>query len=195
MAPFYDHCNGHRMKKEEAFVEEVTADTTTFATPDIKKSNSIVEKDTIINTEKYRPSIFQNIYVFIDDSNSENAFEMAMMCEVYFDFTFEEFKRELIKDFYNEHSKGIAFHIKNICFLFIILFSTSILFLSFFKKIELVYNLSKINLILLFIALIIILLFDPFFETYKQIKWGYYAFILVEIGIFYTAKSNLKSKV
>lgn len=77
IAPFYDQCNGSRMKKEEATVEEVTVDTTAVEMLDIEKNNSIVEKDSIINTEKYRPSIFQNIYVFIDDSNSENAFEIA----------------------------------------------------------------------------------------------------------------------
>jgi hypothetical protein len=82
IAPFYDHCNGNRMK-EVATTEEVMSDTTAVEMADIKKSNSIAEEDTIINTEKYRPSIFQNIYVFIDDANSENAFEIALINGVF----------------------------------------------------------------------------------------------------------------
>jgi phosphatidylserine synthase len=112
----------------------------------------------------------------------------------YFENSFKEFKIQLLKEIKKDY-RVITFHIKNICFLFIILFSTSILFLSFFKKSKIIHQLSKINLVLLLITIICIVFFDPLFETYKQIKWGYYAFILIQLGIFYTSKSNLKSKI
>jgi hypothetical protein len=65
------------------------------------------------------------------------------------------------------------------------------LILSFSKRIKWVYKLSIANTSFLIITIICILFFDNLFESYKQIKWGYYAFTLVKIGIWYASKLRI----
>lgn len=202
IAPFYDQCNGHGMKKVEAKPEEVMVDTTAVETPSVKNNATvlvakepIINKDSIAVIKKNKTTFYVKAYDFIDDENNQNAFELANISRVYFEGSFAEFKEELIKDFKKHKYDGLSLFIRSFSFVFIVLMSFSILILSLLKKVKWVYKLSIANLSLIVITLICILFFDSLFETYKQIKWGYYAFTLVQIGIYYTSKlQNASSK-
>ena len=199
MTPFYDQCNGRGMKKAEPAAEEVMIDTTAVESPTVKNNIPIVEdnivKDSIVTVEKIEIPFYQKAYEFIDYENNQNAFELANMSTVYFEGSFAEFKEELSKDFKKHKYDGLSLFVRSFSFVFIVFITFSILILSFSKKIKWVLKLSIVNLSLILITLICILFFDDLFETYKQIKWGYYAFTLVQIGIFYTSKFQPRPSV
>ncbi|POY38644.1 hypothetical protein C3L50_10905 [Flavobacterium alvei] len=113
------------------------------------------------------------------------------MSRAYFEGSYAEFRKEVIKDFKKHKYDGLSLFIRSFSFVFIVLISFSILILSFIKRIKWVYKLSIVNISLILITLICILFFDSLFETYEQIKWGYYAFTLVQIGIYYTSKVQI----
>ncbi len=209
MAPFYNQCNGHGMKKAVPAAEEPMPDTTAVVigttvieTPVVKNNNSILtEKEPIINNDTISEiplnniPFYQKVYEFIDDSETINAYEFAILSKCLFEGSFSDLKKAIKEGFKENDYSGFFMYLRIFCFLLIVVFSISMLILSFSNSVKLIYKFSKINLVLLIITIICTILFDPFFETYKQIKWGYYAFILVQIGICYTSKSNLKSKV
>jgi hypothetical protein len=187
MAPFYDHCSWR--KTEEAPVEAPAIEETEVEIDTISTEKGVYKKDTVNYPIAEEISFYQKAYEFIDDEDSENAFEMAKMGGDFFlNFNFKEFKAELIKDIRKEHCKGIAFLLKNICFVFIILLSFLMLLFSFTKKWRLIYMYSIINLILLLITIVCIVFFDGFFKDINQIKWGYYVFSIVQILIFIFSK-------
>lgn len=185
VAPFYTQCSG----RTEASADEVMIDTTAVEMPVIENDTLIVEdnteKDSIIDVKIKEPSFYQKGYEFIDDDNNFNAFELAYVSKE-FNISSQEFKKELSKDF-KKTIDGLSLVIRSFSFVFIVLISFSILILSLLKKVKWINRLSIVNSILLLITIICILFFDPFFETYKQIKWGYYAFILVQVGIYFTS--------
>jgi hypothetical protein len=207
IAPFYDQCNGHGMKKVLPAAEEVMIDTTAVVidttavdTPSIKNNtpvfvtnDPIINKDSIAEIKRKEIPFYFKAYEFIDDYSNENAFELANISRAYFEGSFVEFIKELIKDFKKHKYDGISLFIRSFSFVFIVLISFSILILSLLKRIKWVYKLSIVNITLIVITLICILFFDSLFTTYKQIKWGYYAFTLVQIGIYYTSKIQISS--
>ena len=197
MAPFYDQCNGHGMKKAEAPTKELMVDTTAIESLTVKNNNSIernpIAKDSIVDLKTIETPIYVKAYEFIDVESNQNAFELANMSSIYFEGSFAEFKEELSKDFKKHKYDGLSLFIRSFSFVFIMFITFSILILSFTKRIKWVYKLSIANLSLILITLICILFFDDLFETYKQIKWGYYAFTLVQLGIFYTSKYQITS--
>ena len=197
MAPFYDQCNGHGMKKAEAPTKEFMVDTTAIESLTVKNNNSIernpIAKDSIVDLKTIETPLYVKAYEFIDVESNQNAFELANMSSIYFEGSFAEFKEELSKDFKKHKYDGLSLFIRSFSFVFIMFITFSILILSFTKRIKWVYKLSIANLSLILITLICILFFDDLFETYKQIKWGYYAFTLVQLGIFYTSKYQITS--
>lgn len=190
IAPFYDHCNGHRMRKiEEVPVEAQATEELSVAIDTISKDKIIELKDTVNYAVVTEPSFFQKAYEFIDDEDSESAIEMAFLsADSFIESDFKNLKTNLIKDIKKDHCQGILLHFKFICFLFIVIFSFFMLLFSFTKKWRLIYNYSLINITLLLITITCIVFFDEFFEDIKQIKWGYYVFTIVQILIFVLSK-------
>lgn len=195
IAPFYDQCNGHGMRKSEAPVEVPAVDTTAVDSPESKINNSNevndVENDSIVNVEKSETPFYQKAYEFIDDNDNQNAFELAEISTAYFEGPFSKFKEELFKDLKKHKYDGLSLPIRSFSFVFIVFITFLMLILSCLKRIKWVYKLSIANISFVIITLICILFFDSLFETYKQIKWGYYAFTLVQIGIWYTSKIKI----
>lgn len=189
LAPFYDHCNGHRMKMVES-TAAACVDTTAVEPDSIKINATEVNKvkvDTINNLKTIAETPFYvKAYNFIDDDDSENAFEIAEInINCVLEFNYKEFKEGIkSKDGY----KGVFFQLKNFSFLLICIVTLLISILSF-KNIQRVHKLSRLNLILLFITVICLFL-EGLFETISQIKWGYYAFIITNLLIFYYSKTN-----
>lgn len=209
MAPFYDMCNGHGMKKvveaqPEEFIDTtaVVIDTTAIETAVVKNNTPIVvEKEPIINNDTITEikteeiSFYQKAYEFVDEEETLNAYEFASLGTCLFEGSFSDLKKDIKQGIKENDYSGFFMYLRTYCFLFIILFLISMLFLSFFNRVKLIHRFSKINLVLLIITIICTSLFDPFFETYKQIKWGYYAFILVQIGIFYSSKLQISKPI
>lgn len=205
IAPFYDQCNGHGMKKAEEGPAVEAIDTTAVVVDTIAVTNRavkdnnpilaekepIIKNDTITEIKKEEIPSYVKAYEFVDEEETLNAYELANISSAYFEGSFAEFREELIKDFKKHKYDGLSLFILSFSFVFIVLISFSILILSFTKRIKWVYKLSIVNLSFILITLICILFFDSLFETYKQIKWGYYAFILVQLGIFYTSKLQI----
>ncbi|MGC4039835.1 MAG: hypothetical protein QM710_03320 [Flavobacterium sp.] len=169
------------------------ADTTAVGKDGIKiDSVQIAETriDTLNNPQQeyqeYKEPFLDKAYDFIDDDESENAFEFAKFSiGCILDFNYKDFKNDIQK---KDGYKGIFFQLKNFCFVLIVLVTFLIAFFSF-KENRKVYRLSKLNLILLLITIVCLFL-EGLFETFSQIKWGYYAFIITNLLIFYCSKQD-----
>lgn len=188
LAPFYDSCNGGRLRRVADANAEPMCDTTAVETDTVKIDTVVVNKmdvDTISNSVAVEETPFyEKAYEFIDDDNSENAYEFAKLnIDCILEFNYKEFKKGIKeKDGY----KGFFFQLKNFSFVLICIV-TLLIFIFSFKNTQRVHKLSKANLILLFITVICIFL-EGLFETISQIKWGYYAFIITNLLIFYYSK-------
>lgn len=198
IAPFYDSCNGHGMKKCEVPAEgeiAVCIDSTMVEEPVNEINDSIVEipNESIKEVEEEK-NCLEKAYDFVDDDNSQNAFELAYLNEGYFKNGFKDFINEIKTAFQDEDYEVFFFILKNTSFFFIIIMTTLLLIFSFLKRFKSIFKLSKINLILLIITIICIFL-EGMFEEISQIKWGYYTFIVVQIGIFYLSRKALKSRL
>lgn len=187
IAPFYDHCNGKFIGKDNSKSAEKKIDSTgsiqTQNTDSITKKVAVVVNDSIHVIEKDRIPFYESAYDFIDDPESENAFEIAGFAKIYFETPFKEFKINVQNGIQKRDFKGFFFHIKVISFLGIVVTTFLMLLLSFTDKKTILYKLSKLNLILLGLSIICTFL-DGIFENFSQIKWGYYVFTLLQIVIF-----------
>jgi hypothetical protein len=192
--PFYDSCNGHGLKKMANTTEALVDSTSVLEKNILEVEKSISKKENQEPIEKYNPSVFELLFEIIDDDNSQNAIEFGEICIGYFDISFEEIKNSIISGIRKKDYSGFFFGLKNFCFLFIIILTFINLVLSFTKKIKFVFNFSKWILIFLLVTIICISL-EGLFEQISQIKWGYYAFIIVEIGVFIYAKKLLKPRL
>ena len=192
MAPFYDSCNGHRMKQADANAE-ATVDSTAIETDSISIDSTEIantEVDTINNSvENYEISFAEKAYEFIDDEDSENAFEFAKVSlDTILDFDYEGLKKDL-----KEGKYGIIFfELKNFTFILIAIVALLTLIFSFKNNLK-VHKLSRLNLILLLITLVCLFI-EGTFEQINQIKWGYYVFIITNLLIFYYSKRHSKGK-
>jgi hypothetical protein len=187
MAPFYDSCNGERMHRIADAKAEPTIDTTVVQIDSVQIDSTQIETIEVDTTnsfiENYEISFLDKAYQFVDDEDSENAFEFA---QVSID-NILEFKLTEIKKGIREEGYGfVFFEIKNFCFILIII-TTLLILISSFKNNRWVHKLSRLNLILLLIT-VICLFSEGLFENISQIKWGYYAFIITNLFIFYYSK-------
>ena len=167
LAPFYDSCED----KNNGFVK-------TYNEYDL--NGKLIEK-----------TLFQKTYNIVVDELSFNGFEIASFF-VYGiqDVTFKEIQDQTIKSFqkkgwYKDSGIYISF-----LFDFIVLISFSLLILSFFKKQSLYTKMALTNCILIMITFCYIIFLERSFEYWHQIKWGYYAFIITNLLIFYYSKTN-----
>lgn len=192
MAPFYDSCNGERMHRIADASAEATVDSTA-----VKIDSTLIDSTEICNTEvdiinnsveNFEPSFAEKMYDVIDDDNSENAFEFAKISiDNILEFDYKAFKKDTKKE--KDLYKVFFFHLKNFCFVLICII-TFLIFIFSFKDSKWRNKLSRLNLILILIT-VICLFFEGLFETITQIKWGYYAFIITNLLIFYYSRKAL----
>jgi len=166
LAPFYDSCDGNIPFKK---IHEV----------------DVIAKKT-----------FQKkLYDIVVDELSFNGFEMASL-SIYAakDSTFKEFREEVSKSFRkNDWYKSLGIFV-SIIFDFIVLFSFSIIVSLFTKKMKLLNRLALTNCILVVLTLTYIITLESSFEHLRQIKWGYYAFILSNVLIFCYSKKVITTQ-
>jgi hypothetical protein len=104
----------------------------------------------------------------------------------------KETKSELKEVFSKKDWYANLFVLISFLFCLIVLISFLLLILSFTKKQKLFVGLALTNCILVFITLVYIIFLESSFEHFRQIKWGYYAFIITNVFIFYYSKLALK---
>jgi len=166
LAPFYDSCDDQLRKQ-----------------PINEQGNPVKETKNII----------EKLYDVVVDDEAMNAIEITgislfMIQNATFDDCIKDITKSFhTKDWYQDLGVVISF-----LFDFIILFSFLILILSFTKKIKLLSKVAFANTILVASTLLYIILLEKSFEHWHQIKWGYYAFIMVNILIYYYSKQALK---
>lgn len=188
IAPFYDQCNGRGMKQAEVKATEAI-DSTAFVIEESINEFSVDNEieDTIDIKEKSENEIpiYQKIYEFIDDEETQNAFELANGVFYFSKMTKDEFMNELADDKKNNKYDTIAYIIIAVSFATIVFSTLLIVLLSFSKKIKWILTFLILNLILILIATGSIIFFDSMFETFSQMKWGYYTFIIIQIVLLY----------
>jgi hypothetical protein len=189
IAPFYDSCDGRGMKQADSNAE-ATADTTAVQIDSVKIDSTEIDTvkiDTLDAAKNAQISFSDKVYDFIDDEDSSSGFELAY---INFGHTGKELKEEVIR-VWNE-KKWYANLFVYICFIFefIVLISFSVFILSFTKKLKLLNKLTLINTILTLITLSYIIFLEESFDHFRQIKWGYYAFIIINLLIFYYSKPS-----
>lgn len=173
MAPFYDACSERKGERKGLFVKSYDL-FNVDGTPVIK-------------------SFSEKVYEVVVDELSFSGFEIASLSyDGFQDVTFKELKNELQKalqekDLYRNLGIIISF-----IFDFIFLFSFSMIVLSFTKKMKFLNKLALTNSILILITLLYIIILESSFEHWSQIKWGYYAFTMVQILIFVLSKKIVK---
>lgn len=195
ITPFYDHCNGKRLIDKTLEQVNTSADTIQSKIVDsISEKAPLVSNDSIKKEEVEATPFYERAYEFIDDAESENAFEIAGFTSVYYETPIKEFKSEVKNGFQKWDFKGLFFHVKIISFLGIVIITFLMLLFSFSNKKATFYKLSKLNLILLGLTIICTFL-DGMFENFSQIKWGYYVFTLIQIALFMTLYKKYKPLV
>ena len=146
-----------------------------------------------MNGKPIQKTFYQNVYNTIVDELSNNGFELARFPVIIIqDITLKEFKKELVKEFQKKDwYKNLGFFVC-VFFDFIVLISFLILGLSFLNKYKFFRILALTNCILIIITYLYIVFFDISFNHFYQIKWGFYAFILTNLLIFYFSKRQLR---
>ncbi len=173
LLPFLQTCSDKRLKNS----------------PDYKvRFNSY-----IINTEKTREEVVLDTTKIKETEKEKKAKEIWLekaqkdnTVNAYF-LGFAGYSNFKIKDLNDKQ-----FYVLSI-FTIIIILTIVMLVLSFRKKVKQIIILSSINLILLAIATISLCLIEVV-EDFKQIKYGYYLFIVNSIVIIIESRKELNRK-
>jgi hypothetical protein len=164
-APFYDSCEGGGLRK----VRE-----TTFEGREIEIPLHLKFYDKIVDEQSF--SGFEIASLFV---SGMQEFE-----------SFDECKVEISKSFQQEDWYKNLGMLISLLFDFIVLISFSMAILVISKKIKYLNTLAVVNVILISITFLYIVFLESSFEKTSQIKWGYYAFIITNLMIFYYSKSE-----
>ena len=169
LAPFYDSCDGKGF-----FVR-------TYDECDI-------------NGKPIEKTFYKKVYNVVVDELSFNGFEIAQMTIFAFqEVTFQEFKKEFPKEFHKKDwFKNLGFFI-SLLFDFIVLITFSMIIISCFKKDIILRKLALTNCILIIATFLYIILLESSFKHFNQIKWGYYAFLITNILIYYYSSPKFQT--
>lgn len=167
MAPFYDSCDNRKNSFLKSYDE-------------YDANGKLIEK-----------TFFQNIYNVVVDELSFNGFQIASF-SIYGvqDITFKEFQAEVSNAFKKEEWYKDLGIIISFVFNIIIVISFGLILLTFADRIRLFNNLALANTILILFTLLYIIFLESSFEHFRQIKWGYYAFLATNMLLFYYSKPN-----
>lgn len=167
MAPFYDSCDNRKNGFLKSYDE-------------YDANGKLIEK-----------TFFQNIYNVVVDELSFNGFQIASF-SIYGiqDITFKEFKAEVSNAFKKEEWYKDLGIVISFVFDIIIVISFGLILLTFADRIRLFNNLALANTILILFTLLYIIFLESSFEHFRQIKWGYYAFLTTNMLLFYYSKPN-----
>lgn len=141
-----------------------------------------------------KESSFQNFskkaYDVIVDEEAFTAIEIA---ETTVNGSFKEMTEEMKRVLKEKDWKNFSVFV-SVIFDVVVLISLLIAILSFTKRIIILNKLALINLILTIITFLYIILLESSFNHFRQIKWGYYTFIITSVLIFIASKNLLIQK-
>lgn len=126
-----------------------------------------------------------DFFKIFDSSESSNAFEFA---KLFYDFTIEL----LVK---NEtfNKKDLLIYLQTFMIALLVINQIGIVFFSIFEKTKYLNKLTIANLIFLFIGLICFILHSTF-ETYTQIKYGFYLLVMHQTYfLFYLKRTHINT--
>ncbi len=158
LAPFYDACDGKQLFQNVSREE-------------IAKPKSVIDKvkEIIINEEAYSGYEIASIFVYgIRDFDS-----------------FSDFKTELRKDLKQDDWYTNCGMLVSFVFDIIVLLVLAILLISFTSYTHWISKLSRLTIILGLLTFTYIITLDNSFSHFHQIKWGYYAFFIVNSTLYY----------
>lgn len=158
LAPFYDACDGKQPFQK-------------VSTKEIAKPKTISEKvkDIVINEEAYTGYEIASIFVYeIRDFDS-----------------FSDFKKELRKDLKQVDWYTNCGMLVSFVFDIKVLLALAILLISFTSYTHWISKLSRLTIILVLLTFTYIITLDNSFSHFHQIKWGYYAFFIVNSTLYY----------
>lgn len=213
-APFYNQCTFGRdaAKTEEPMAVEapVIEDSVDVALDSVSTNNKDVISDSDstdsidVKSDSIRTQEIQNkpikeelpfilkAYRFVDNGDLDSIFEMSFATvSSFFEKPLNQDSIEHKKKSPKERFEDIVFWTWSFLFVLISLFTTFIFILSFFNKTRSIGKLTITNLVLIALILSYILFLDSFFKGYDQIKWGFYIFTMVQVGILFFSKKNL----
>lgn len=133
-----------------------------------------------------KKSLSEKVYDVLIDEASFNALEIA---STSVNGKSTELVDEMIRVIFEKDWKNLSVFVA-IVFDFIVLISCLLMILSWTKKIKTLNKLALVNTILILLTFFYIIFLESSFEHFRQIKWGYYAFIITNILIFYYSKPN-----
>ena len=166
-APFYDSCDNRKNSLLKSYDE-------------YDANGKLIEK-----------TFLQNIYNVVVDDLSFNGFQIASFSiYVIQDTTFKEFQAEVSNAFKKEEWYKDLGIVISFVFDIIIVISFGLILLTFADRIKLFNNLALANTILILFTLLYIIFLESSFEHWRQIKWGYYAFLATNMLLFYYSKPN-----
>jgi len=176
-APMFQQCVG--VMKEVA-IEEPAIDikVSEFKEPidsiSVQNSNDLYKKD--LKHEKAA-----DFFKIFDSSESSNAFEYTKL--------FYDFNKDVLFENETFNKKDLLIYLQTFMITLLVINQIVIVLLSFFKKITHLKKLLIANLIFLFFGLICFVL-QSTFETYTQIKYGFYLLVMQQSYFLYFLKRN-----
>ena len=178
-APMFQQCVG--VMKEVA-VEEPAIDIKVSEFKESTDSISVQSSEDVFKGDSKQENVADFFKIF-DSSESTNAFEYT---KLFYDFNIDLlFKNETFS------KKDLLIYLQTFMIALLVLNQIFIVFLSFFEKINNLKKLIIANLIFLFIGLLCFIL-QSTFETYMQIKYGFYLLVMHQIYFLFYLKRNYK---
>ncbi|MGK4567940.1 hypothetical protein [Flavobacterium sp. 3HN19-14] len=152
-------------------------------------NGKVFTKSPVVETPQPEKTFSEKVADFFVGENALTGLEMAQFPIAMVNEGLGEFGKEISNNKATDNITILA------CFAFLIsaLLSGIIAIFTFTKNIKLVYRLSFVNSIIILVAYFDVVFFEQSFETFTQIKWGYYAFIAVQIALMVQSKRILKS--
>ena len=133
-----------------------------------------------------KKTVQEKLYDVVVDEESFSAIEIAATTV---NGRFKEMTEEMIRVFKEKDWKNLSVFV-SIIFDFIVLTSLSLMILSFTKRAQTLNKLALVNTIFSLFTLCYIIFLESSFEHFRQIKWGYYAFIITNLLLFNYSKPN-----
>jgi hypothetical protein len=178
-APMFQQCVG---VMKEVSVEESAIDIKVSEFKESTDSISIQSSEDVFKGVSKHEKVADFFKIF-DSSESTNAFEYT---KLFYDFNIDLlFKNETFS------KKDLLIYLQTFMISLLVLNQILIVFLSFFEKINKLKKLIITNIIFLFIGLLCFIL-QSTFETYMQIKYGFYLLVMHQIYFLFYLKRNYK---
>lgn len=174
-APMFQQCVG--VMKEVA-VEEPAIDIKVSEFKESTDSISVQSSEDVFKGDSKHENVADFFKIF-DSSESTNAFEYTKL--------FYDFNIDLLFENETFSKKDLLIYLQTFMIALLVINQIVIVFFSFFEKIKYFKKLIIANLIFLLIGLICFVL-QPTFETYTQIKYGFYLLVIHQSYFLYYLK-------